>query len=149
MTSTNTEAVIKSLKLMQDTLHQLHALLSKDQQYFRNNDLTNMGISNTEKAKLLSVVSEEFAHLSKLTASKPGSGIFEILDRINTNTDNKEIAKLADDLKVELTACYSELTINSRVVYTTIQYIKNTWNKLISYKSDMNCVYNNKGSINK
>ncbi len=140
MLSHNDSSLQPLLKEMLQCCQDIQEILKNDKDYFIKNDLASIEKSNIKKKELLEKLNFLSVNMNSRDQSK------DLFERV-ASAAQQEVTSLAEKLKIEIAACYKSIIINSTIVFSNLQQLKEIWDKLASYNSNNNCVYDGKGGI--
>lgn len=143
MLSTSDNTLFLTLKQMVRCCQDIQALLEADKDHFIQNHLTLIEESNKKKSELI-------VKLDVLANELNGRHPDGLMKRIGQNkTDltsagHDELASVVEELKAEVNKCYKYISINSNIVFTNLQQLKEMWDKIVVCKPGD--VYDHTGS---
>lgn len=139
MRSESTESTFDALKKMLSHCQSIKELLKNDKSLFIKNDFPSLNQSNQKKSELI----EQLNHLA-LSFNQ------HFLPSYKMNAANfshgEEFELIINELKTEITHCYSYIMINSNIVFANMQQLKAIWDKLMVCKSELDTVYDKSGT---
>lgn len=114
----------------------MQALLEQDATYFVHNQLPDIEASNQKKLHLI----EQLNNLLKqLQMHYPQSMLQE-----NVLLPSS----VAAALKAEVNKCYKHITLNSELIFTNLNLLKEVWDGLLAARNESH-VYERAGQVNK
>lgn len=143
------KALVSSLKQMTKYCRDIQELLDADKAHFSKNALSNISDSNNSKAIILEKLT---ALINEINANSEHNQSGNFLDSIEKNADGydrptkSEITSAINELKSEIAIAYQSLATNSKIIFSNIQQLHNIWEKLSVCRSQIECVYDHKGS---
>mgnify|MGYP000514643379 CR=1 FL=1 len=140
------------VKSMLVHFEQLERILISDYECFGQNNTQQIEINNTQKVATLehiNAIIHSFPHRASNDSTEYFLAQIERqLSEMDTRTQH-EVSQLLIKLKQTILSCEQRVAINSNIVYSTLNHIKNIWDGLISDKVGMDCVYDSKGQTQK
>jgi len=156
MSMQSDQTLVVSLKQMVQYCHSIQQSLELDQEYFRKNDMARISKSTEDKAQLIermtNLTNDLKSDLKYMGPANKSGDILAALENYSARPDTREkreINTLVRELKSVIEKCHQYLLTNSKVVYTNMSNLKNTWDKLLACQSDSNCLYDHKGNTGK
>ena len=133
-----------SLKQMLELCQRIQTLLRDDRERFRKNDLPAIEESNKVKTELIGHLTamindsnDEIARYSTRLA----------LDDHLLDKNEVELKYVIKELKAEASKCYEQIFVNSEVVFSNMQLLKNIWEEIIANRDDDSSVYDSGAEI--
>jgi len=134
------------IKEMLICCREIHDLLKQDSDQFSKDQLVPVEESNNKKMALI----------TKLTTLIGELNTDEQKDLLGTIIQNKtlpdeqiELRSLAKQLHDEIQNCYKYIVMNSKIVFSNLEMLKDIGDKLTALKTANQETYNETGSIDK
>ena len=125
--------LISTLKEMLNCCQKIHGLLKNDGHLFTNDQFESINNSNKMKIEWITKLSNL---VSELTTAHPQGFMEQVKQSKDNSSETSELRLLANQLNNEVMHCYQYIRINSSVLSTNLQMLKNVWDKLIMLKSE-------------
>jgi len=136
-------ALLTSLKEMLHCCKEIQLLLHKDKDCFSHHQLNLIDLSNQKKVELLNKLN---ILVNDLHTNEKASDLWSKIAKNHQEfipVEDVELQQLMQELKSEILTCYKYIGVNSHIVFTNLQQLKEIWDKLLACKS--NDIYDNKG----
>ncbi|RDI39972.1 hypothetical protein [Aquicella lusitana] len=142
---TNT-LLLSTLNEMLACCREIHHLLKDDNNHFKNDQFDLVDQSNAKKLEL----TEKIKRLVNQLDVKDQKYLMEkVAGNAPQSSGHDEIQIAVNQLNEEIMNCYKHIVVNSNIVFSNLQMIKEIGDKLIELKSGKQITYNEAGSIEK
>lgn len=148
----NADALKIQIRLLLAHFQELEQILGSDHSAFAENNTQQIELNNARKSELLEHISRTIQTISGSPSHRSTQSFMSHLEELQAQMDKKsqeEITNLLNGIRSTIQACERNIAVNSNIIYTTLNHIKQIWDDLLVSKPGMECVYDNKGQTQK
>jgi hypothetical protein len=135
------DMIVLSLKKMISYCIEMQELLKKDAAHFAMNEVSVLEENNKRKAEVIEKLN---IAVKELNTSYPIESLQNLLQSKNHTPQHDVLKNALESLRAEIGICNKHLAVNNHIVRSNMEYIKEIWSQVVSFKAELN-LYDNKG----